>query len=72
MVGGNGSSWGKLDVIGRARGKEREICSLPIYPIPFARSIRPRLRSCIPLFGSLIPSFAEGGGASFQEEIFLS
>ena len=62
MVGGNWSSWGKWEEIGRARGREREICSLPIYPIPFARSPRPRFRSCVPLFGSLIPSFAGGGG----------
>ena len=69
MVGGNWSSWGKWEEIGRARGREREICSLPIYPIPFARSPRPRFRSCVPLFGSLIPSFA-GGGLHFMKKSF--
>ena len=53
LVGGNGRKLGE---------QEEEICPLPIYPIPFSRSLRPRFRYFIPLFGPLIPSFAEGGG----------
>ena len=66
LVGGNGRKLGE---------QEEEICPLPIYPIPFSRSLRPLFRSFILLLGPLfllLQRGVGGGGASFPEEIFLS